>query len=67
MKAIIQTAIIILTITFLIRCFTNNFKEKIDEKFGDQHFKTAIALIERYKVREGRYHKPLDSLNEIAD
>ncbi len=57
MKAIIQTAIIILTITFLRGCFTNNFKEKVDKEFGNQHFKTVIALIELYKVKGAYTHR----------
>jgi hypothetical protein len=34
----------------------------IDNKFGDQHLKTALALIELHKVRFGRYP---DSLRDL--
>ena len=34
----------------------------VDNKFGDQHVKTAVALIELHKVRFGRYP---DSLNDL--
>jgi len=30
-------------------------KREADTKFGDQHFKTVIALVELYKVRHGAY------------
>ncbi len=50
------------------------FKEKIAEatkqannQFGDQHFKTAISLIELHKVRFGEYPESLDSLKYIGD
>jgi hypothetical protein len=33
-----------------------------DNKFGDQHLKTAVALIELHKVRSGRYP---DSLRDL--
>ncbi|WP_233523325.1 hypothetical protein [Dyella solisilvae] len=38
------------------------FQEQADAKFGDQHFKTAIALIELYKIRHGSYPDTLDDL-----
>lgn len=44
-----------------------NFKEQADEKFGDQHFKTAIALIELHKVRFGEYPQSLDDLQFTGD
>jgi len=28
---------------------------EVDAKFGDQHFKTAVALVELYHVRHGVY------------
>jgi len=33
-----------------------------DQQFGDQHFKTAIALIELHKVRVGEYPNNLSEL-----
>ena len=39
-----------------------DFRGKMDAQFGDQHFKTAIALIELHKVRFGTYP---DSLSEL--
>jgi len=37
-------------------------RERADAKFGDQNFKSAIALIELYKVRYGSYP---DQLSDI--
>ncbi len=38
------------------------FSEFADQAFGDQHFKTAISLIELHKLRFGEYP---DSLREL--
>src|ERR1051325_1618833 len=39
-----------------------SMKQQADAKFGDQNFKTAIALIELYKVRYGHYPDALRDL-----
>jgi hypothetical protein len=44
-----------------------NFKQQADAKFGDQHFKTVIALVELYKVRHGAYPEALSDLDFIGD
>ena len=56
-----------LIIFLLIRCVDKGFEEKANAQFGDQHFKTAIALVELYKIREGRYPPSLDSLKYLGD
>ncbi|MBK6836368.1 MAG: hypothetical protein IPG89_19740, partial [Bacteroidetes bacterium] len=38
------------------------FKEGANKQFGDQHFKTAISLIELHKIRFGEYPATLDSI-----
>jgi hypothetical protein len=43
------------------------FQEESTKKFGDQHFKTAISLIELYKVRHGYYPASLDSIEFAGD
>lgn len=48
-------------------CNTSNFKENANKKFGDQHFKTAIALIELHKTRFKEYPASLDSLKYTGD
>jgi hypothetical protein len=38
-----------------------------DAKFGDQHFKTAVSLIELYHLRHGTYPASLDQLDFVGD
>ncbi len=58
--------IIVLSV-FLTGCFPEGLEEEANQKFGDQHFKTAINLIELHKVREGEYPLSLDSLKYLGD
>ena len=39
----------------------------IDNKFGDQHLKTAVALLELHKARYGRYPDSLTGLKFLGD
>lgn len=39
-----------------------SFQQQADTQFGDQHFKTAIALIELHKVGTGQYPQTLGEL-----
>ena len=41
--------------------------EPLDRKFGDQHLKTAVALIELHKVRYGEYPETLDDLRYTGE
>jgi hypothetical protein len=60
--------IFILAITISITaCFPDGLEEKANQQFGDQHFKTAISLIELHKIREGEYPAQLDSLKYIGE
>jgi hypothetical protein len=36
-----------------------DFQKSADAKFGDQHFKTTISLIELHKIRNGKYPESL--------
>ena len=40
----------------------SGFTSQMDQQFGDQHIKTAVALIELHKVRTGRYPEDLSKL-----
>src|SRR5262245_56388652 len=44
-----------------------DFQKEADAKFGDQHFKTAISLIELHKVRFGSYPEALKDLKFTGD
>jgi hypothetical protein len=43
------------------------FQQKADAMFGDQHFKTAIALVELHKLRHGAYPADLADLEFTGD
>lgn len=43
------------------------FQKEADQKFGDQHFKTALALIELHKVRFGEYPNSLTDLKFVGE
>ena len=64
-----KNILFILTLSTLLfsRCGLGGFKENANKQFGDQHFKTAIALIELHKVRFGEYPASLDSLKFVGD
>lgn len=42
-------------------------RKEADKAFGDQHFKTAIALIELHKVRFGEYPSSLKDLKFVGE
>jgi len=39
----------------------------IDAKFGDQHLKTTVALVELHRVRTGKYPRSLTELKYTGD
>ena len=39
----------------------------IDNKFGDQHLKTTVALVELHRLRYGRYPQSLRELHFIGE
>jgi hypothetical protein len=43
------------------------FQKEADRKFGDQHFKTAISLIELHKIRFGEYPASLNDLKFLGE
>lgn len=47
--------------------FSCNFQKEADAKFGDQHFKTAIALIELHKIRFGSYPASMNDLKYTGE
>ena len=56
----------ILVILLLSGC-DFEFPGGLDEKFGDQHFKSAISAIELHNTRTGRYPDSLDDLEYLGD
>ena len=43
------------------------YQTDMDRKFGDQHFKTTIALIELHKIRFGQYPEKLSDLRYTGE
>jgi hypothetical protein len=59
---------LIVCLFFFTACLAGcSFKAEADKKFGDQNFKTAISLIELYKVRTGTYPESLRDLTFTGD
>lgn len=58
---------ILLFITILTLASCKKFTEQANKQFGDQHFKTAIALIELHKVRNGSYPDKMTDLEYLGD
>ncbi|WP_207652851.1 hypothetical protein [Anaeromicrobium sediminis] len=67
MKKSYVIAIVLMCMILMAGCFPKMFTEKGDAKFGDQHFKTAIALIELHKVRNSNYPDELRDLEYLGD
>ena len=59
--------ILVFISTLFTSCIFDKVKDNANAQFGDQNFKTAISLIELYKIREGKYPESLDSLKYIGD
>ena len=51
---------------FLCSCVPDDYNEQTSLQFGDQHFKTVIALVELHKTRFGEYPASLDSLKFLG-
>lgn len=57
---------LVIMILFLITgC--SRFTEEANQEFGDQNFKSSIALIELHKVRTGEYPESLEDLEFLGE
>lgn len=63
----IRLSLIAVLLSLGIALSACSFQKQADNKFGDQHFKTAIALIELHRVRFGEYPASLKDLKFIGD
>lgn len=63
----VRRTVAITTVLVALLLSACEFKEQADQKFGDQHFKTAIALVELHKVRTGSYPESLTDLKFTGD
>ena len=53
--------------TVAYNIYQSGFWHGPDVKFGDQHLKTSVSLIELHKLRYGQYPKSLRDLKFIGD
>lgn len=49
------------------RLYQSDFWRVADVRFGDQHLKTTVALVELHKLRFGRYPATLDDLKYLGE
>ena len=59
-----------LLLAILVLCFGLSacaVQKEFDQQFGDQHFKTSLALIELHKVRFGEYPNSLKDLKFVGE
>jgi hypothetical protein len=66
-KKLLVKLMMIWLMTSTFGCIPDSFKKHSAQQFNDQHFKTAIALIELHKLREGVYPESLDSIKYLGD
>jgi hypothetical protein len=50
-----------------LEIYRSGFWHGPDAKFGDQHLKTSVALIEMHKVRFGNYPRSMRELKFVGD
>jgi hypothetical protein len=50
-----------------VSVYRSGFWRGPDAQFGDQHLKTAVALIELHKVRHGQYPASLGDLTFVGE
>jgi hypothetical protein len=62
-----ERAAVVVGAALLLLTSCGKFREEADAKFGDQHFKTAISLIELYRVRHGAYPAKLTDIDFNGD
>jgi hypothetical protein len=48
-------------------CDMSSLAPGADEKFGDQNFKSAVAMIELHRARNGEYPASLSELEYLGD
>ena len=58
---------LIVTIVLSLALSGCTVQKEFDQKFGDQHFKTSVALIELHKVRFGEYPNSLNDLKFVGE
>ena len=57
----------VLSLILVVSTSGCDFQKQADAKFGDQHFKTVISLVELHKIRTGSYPEALSDLKFIGE
>ena len=65
--AVVTLAFVIGAVSIAIPIYESGFWRGPDVKFGDQHLKTAVSLIELHRVRFGSYPRTLSELKYLGD
>lgn len=67
MKGMMKCGAMALLIAWVMMLGACSFRHQMDRKFGDQDFKTTIALVEVYKLRHGVYPASLSDLHYLGN
>lgn len=67
MPDVFRTLCLTLVLLACAGCDFSSLVPGANEKFGDQHFKSAVAAIELHRVREGNYPAELSDLEYLGD
>ena len=65
--ALVIAVVVITTAYGAYRVFRSGFWKGPDAMFGDQHLKTAVALIELYRTRHNEYPATLNDLDFVGE
>ena len=63
----VPAVIVIAAAIALVVALRSGITRPMDNVFGDQHLKTAVALIELHKVRHGEYPASLSDLEFLGE
>ena len=64
-RTLARLASVLVAVAILSGC--GRVRDEANAKFGDQHFKTAVALVELHRLRVGSYPASLTELRYTGD
>ena len=67
MKNSLNLSFVLLLSMFMFGCIPENFIDESNKAFGDQHFKSAIQIIELHHIRAGEYPETLNDVKYLGD
>jgi hypothetical protein len=63
----VAVALLLTLLAGIYWVLTSGVTRLLDNKFGDQHLKTTVALVELHKIRYGAYPVSLSELRFVGD